>query len=104
MGLFDDLPFPLHISPLMTRDKAGSDKRRTIVDLSWPKGHSVNNGVSNSSYLGTQFELKYPTIDSIVATLNRLGPATKIFKIDISRAFRHIRIDPGDLDLLGLKV
>ena len=26
-----------------------------------------------------------------------------IFKIDISRAFRHIRIDPGDLDLLGLQ-
>ena len=23
-----------------------------------------------------------------------------LFKIDISRAFRHIRIDPGDIDLL----
>ena len=26
-----------------------------------------------------------------------------LYKIDISRAFRHIRIDPGDLDLLGLR-
>ena len=26
----------------------------------------------------------------------------KIFKVDISRAFRHVPIDPGDLDLLGL--
>ena len=45
VGPFDDPPFPLHISPLMTRDKAGSEKRRTIVDLSWPKGLSANNGV-----------------------------------------------------------
>ena len=103
IGPFDDPTFPLHISPLMTRDKAGSDKRRTIVDLIWPKGLSVNNGVSNCSYLGTQFELTYLTIDSIVSTLKRPGPATKIFKIDISRALRHVHIDPGDLDLLGFK-
>ena len=25
-----------------------------------------------------------------------------MFKVDISRAFRHLKIDPGDLDLLGL--
>ena len=25
-----------------------------------------------------------------------------MFKIDISHAFKHIRIDPGDNDLLGL--
>ena len=26
-----------------------------------------------------------------------------IFKTDISRTFRHIRIDPGDIDLLGIQ-
>ena len=31
-------------------------------------------------------------------TLKALGPATKILKTDISGAFRHVRIDPGDLD------
>ena len=35
--------------------------------------------------------------------LKRLGPGALIYKVDISRAFRHIRIDPGDLDLFGLK-
>ena len=74
------------------------DRCKTIVDLSWPKGLSVNNGVSSCSYLGTQFELKYPTIDSIVITLKALGPATKILKPDISGAFRHVCIDLGDLD------
>ena len=34
--------------------------------------------------------------------LNTLGPSAKIFKVDISRAFRHFTIDPGDIDLLGL--
>ena len=29
-GPFDDQPFALHISPLTTREKAGSDSKRTI--------------------------------------------------------------------------
>ena len=44
-GPFHEPPFPVHISPLMTREKQNSDVRRTIVDLSWPKGASVNDFV-----------------------------------------------------------
>ena len=43
--------------------------------------------------------MHYPTVDRIVKQLNAIGPAANIFKVDISRAFRHIRIDPGDIDL-----
>ena len=32
-----------------------------------------------------------------------LGPGSLLYKVDISRAFRQLKIDPGDLDLLGLK-
>ena len=103
LGPFDVPPFKLHVSPFMTREKVGSKTRRTIIDLSWPKGLSVNDGVSNSVYLDTHFELKYSTIDLMVSRLNALGPTAKIFKIDISRAFRHVRIDPGNIDLLGLR-
>ena len=42
-------------------------------------------------------------MDDIVQSLKQLGPGALLYKIDISRAVRHIRIDPGDLDLLGLK-
>ena len=87
----------------MTRGKTSPVKRRSIVDLSWPKGLTVNSGVSNCPYLWTQFELKYPSIDSIVSTINALGATAKIFKLDISMSLRHVCIDPGDLDLLGLK-
>ena len=53
-------------------------------------------------YLGTEFVLTYPSIDNIINEVLKLGKGCQIFKIDISRAFRHVPIDPGELDLLGL--
>ena len=73
------------------------------MDLSWPEGASVNHGVQKNQYLQSYFMLKYPSIDHIIEELNTIGPGAKIFKVDISRAFRHLRIDPGDIDLLGLQ-
>ena len=35
--------------------------------------------------------------------LKEAGTGVHLFKIDISRAFRHIKIDLFDFDLLGLK-
>ena len=86
----------------MTRDKSSSANRRVIIDLSWPHGHSFNSGVENDRYLGTDFVLTYPSIDNITNEVLKLGKGCQIFKIDISRAFCHVPIDPGDLDLLGL--
>ena len=103
LGPFQSKPITLHTSPLMVRDKQDSDTKRTIMDLSWPLGLSVNQGVTKDIYLGTEFELKYPSVDHITATLRKLGPAAMIYKIDISRAFRQIKVDPGDIDLLGFK-
>ena len=102
-GPFQEKPINMHISPMMTREKQGSDNRRTIVDLSWPHGCSVNDGVYKNRYLDSYYYLSYPSIDNIVDRLKKLGPGALIYKVDISRAFRHLKIDPGDLDLLGLK-
>ena len=73
------------------------------MDLSWSKGQGVNDGVSKDIYLGTNFEMHYLTVAKIVKQINDIGPAAQIFKVDISRAFRHVRINPGDIDLLGLQ-
>ena len=73
------------------------------MDLSWPKGHSVNDGVSISTYLGTHFPIHYPSVDSIIRPLNQVGPGASIFKVDISHTFRHAPIDPRDINLLGLQ-
>ena len=102
-GPFDNKPSNCHISPMMTREKQDSNNRRTIIDLSWPQNTSVNSGVSKFSYLNTYFNLTYHSIDTIVEKIKQLGPAAKICKVDISRLFRQLRVDPRDIDLLGLK-
>ena len=40
-----------HSSPFMTRAKPNSDRRRVIIDLSWPLGASVNAGIDKNAYL-----------------------------------------------------
>ena len=91
LGPFGHPPFDLHMSSFMTRPKSGSEFRRTIVDLSWSKGYSVNDGISNKTYLGTEFQLHYPSVDTIIQIL---GPVASIFKVKVSRVFRHIPTDP----------
>ena len=103
LGPFDAPPIKMHISPFMTREKSGSDSCRAIIDLSFPKGLSVNDGVAKKSHLGTEFQMHYPSVDSIIRTLRALGPSARISKVDISRAFRQLKIDPGNIDLLGLQ-
>ena len=78
LGPFDQKPFQLHVSPFMTREKADSDLRRTIVDLSWPKGQSVNSGIAKDMYLGTKFLLSYPSVDNIIDRLIQLGPGSML--------------------------
>ena len=73
-----------------------------IVDLSWPQGASVNAGINKSSYLNSDFDLTFPTVDHITAELRRLGCGTLLYKVDVSRAFGHIKVDPGDYDLLSI--
>ena len=94
-------PFPVHYSPLLSRPKP-DDTRRIIVNLSFPYGDSVNDRISNAIYDGANFQLKYPSVDNIVEAIHELGPDVLLSKIDVSRAFRNLRVDPADFDLLGL--
>ena len=103
LGPFKDSPIKnLHVSPLMTRDKPGSQHRRVIVDLSYPQNHSVNAGVEGNAYLTSEFLLTLPSVDHITDQIKKLGKGSKIFKIDISRAFRHVKLDPACYNLTGI--
>ena len=99
----DIVPCPLHISSLMTWAKQDSDIKRAIIELSWPQNSSVNAGVQKNIYLNTIYSLNYPSIDNITESLVKLCPIAQPNKIDISRAFRHVRVDPADIDLLGFQ-
>ena len=91
-GPFDSKTLPLHVSPFMTSDKLGTTKCRAIADLSWPHGLSVKAGGAKHKYLGTYFELQDPSIDNIVQAVKEAGHSVLMFKVDISRAFRHLKI------------
>ena len=59
--------------------------------------------LAKNKFLGSYFTLRYLSLDHITQILSEFGPQALIYKIVISRVFRHLRIDPGDLDLLGIK-
>ena len=86
----------------MSREKSDSENRRVIVDLSWPKGHSINDAVESDNYMGVDFLLTLPTIDNILNAVKKFGKSCYIAKIDVSRAFRHVPLDPKDINHVGL--
>ena len=73
-----------------------------MIDLSWPKGASVNSCIPSDIYDSMLFKLKYPTIDLIVQHIKEIGPSAKLFKVDLERAFRNLRVDPYDHPSMGL--
>ena len=103
LGPFNKNPFDeMHFSPLMARDKPDG-KVRVIVDLSWPIGQSVNSCTIPGVFDNVQFQLKYPSIDLLVQKISEIGPTALLYKIDLERAFRNLKIDPYDYPVLGLR-
>ena len=106
LGPFVTSPFEekiTGISPLSTTPKKDSEKRRIIVDLSWPKenGYSVNSLIPKETYLGVWVKLRYPTIDDICRRAYQLGPCLGSKK-DMSRAFLQIKMDPLAWSSMGI--
>ena len=66
------------------------------MDLSFPHGMTVNTNISKDFYLGIDFILTLPSIDHITNKIKQLGKGSLLYKVDISRAFRHRKIDPRD--------
>ena len=92
-----------HCSPLMSRPKEG-DSRRVILDLSYPRGNSLNDKVSKDCFEGNLFALKLPSIDIVVQDIIDTQNDPVIFKVDVARAFRNLPVDPADSLKFGLKV
>ena len=91
-----------HSSPLLTGPKDG-DKRRIILDLSYPRGASVNYQVDRNMFDNQPFVWRFPTIDDIVQEMVKDSVDKSIFKIDIGRAFRNLRVDPADALQFGIQ-
>lgn len=101
---FEMNPFscPVALSPLNSMPKHDSAERRIIVDLSWPAGTSVNDGISSSCYLGEDISLTYPTVDSIASLIWSVGTGCLLCKRDLQHAFRPFSCRPFRLPFAGL--
>ena len=103
MGPFTKIPFKdrVGISPLSTKPKKETSEQRVILDLSFPIGNSVNDGIPKDTYMGFKAELKFPKTDEFAFRIHQLGPGCYMFKVDLSRYFHQIPLDPGDYSLIG---
>ena len=103
IGPFKDNPFstPVIVSPLNTVPKKDTDERRVILDLSFPRGNSVNDFVKKDEYLHEMVELIFPRVDDFINLVKVKGKGALMFKKDLKKAYRQIPIDPGDYHLVS---
>ena len=89
----------LHVSRFGVIPKSHqSDSWRLIVDLSYPKGRSINDGIPKELC-----SITYISIDDVIQRILMLGPGTLLAKIDIKSAFRLMPVHPGDRHLLAME-
>ena len=102
LGPFNSSPFTNpRYSPLNSVPKKDSVDRRLILDLSFPPGRSVNDGISKDWYLGEFSKLTLPSLDEFVSKVVSLGSCAKLFKVDLSRGYKQMYIDPMDFEKMG---
>lgn len=88
----------LHSSPIGLVPKSNQvDRWRMIVDLSFPPGGSVNDGVARELA-----SLTYAKVDDAIQHILQLGVAAKLVKIDLKNAYRIVPIHPQDHHLLAI--
>lgn len=99
-GPFNTPPFQqMHCSPLGLVPKHEPGDFRLIHHLSWPRGGSVNDGISDATAA-----VSYSTFDGVLEKVKRLGNGCLLAKTDIKSAFRLLPVHPHDYHLLGFKL
>ena len=91
-----------HCFPFMTRPKDGN-KHLVIIDLSYPKGNSVNDFVDRLRFDGAEFTLCFPTIADIADDIMACTDDPVLFNIDVVQAFRNSHVDPADTLKFGIQ-
>ena len=94
-GPFPFPPFPhTHCSPIGAAPKPDGSVR-LILDLSSPRGQSVNDGISKE-----EFSCQYSKFDDAVSIVLHLGQGAFLAKADIKHAFRLCPVRPDQWPLL----
>ena len=87
-----------HVNPLSARLKPDGSAR-LILDLSQPRGASVNDGIDPA-----EFSCSYTSVDEAIALVfMNGGRGALLAKADIKHAFRLIPVSPEQWHLLGFQ-
>lgn len=89
----DPISSTLQTSPLQTVDK-DKTKRCVVLDLSFPHGHSVIDGIPNNTFLEVLFHLTLPRSAVFVNLILSKGTGCFLYKKDLKHAYRQIPVDP----------
>ena len=105
LGPFPEPPFVewTQTSPLLMVPKKDSDRRRVVIDLSFPEGHSVNTGIAKNIFQGVPFSYSLPTVHNFAQLVMKHGPGCYLWKADLQRAYRRLRSDPLDYPLMCIR-
>ena len=90
--------YPFRISPLGVGPKKTPGEFRLIHHLSYPRGSSVNDGISPD-----HTSVSYATIADAIRHIKAAGRGCFLAKTDVKNAFRIIPIRPLDYSLLGMR-
>ena len=85
---------PIGVIPKRNRQ----NKWRLIVDLSSPKGSSVNDGIH-----ANLCSLTYASVEDAAGMLRTLGKGALLAKLDLKDAYRTVPVHPQDRPLLGMR-
>ena len=103
VGPFPESPFNwLRVNPMMTRAKKDPGERRVILDLSFPDGAGVNSFIPKTLFDGGPYKLRLPTAIQFANLIAEMGAGCWLTKMDLSRAYRQLPMDPFDWALLGI--
>lgn len=98
VGPFPRDQFPqVQVSRFGVIPKSTPGKWRLITDLSFPEGHSVNDGVE-----AELCSMQYTTVEKFARAATECGEGALLAKVDIRAAYRHIAVHPEDRYLLGV--
>ena len=86
---------PFHSSPLGAVPKKDGSVR-LILDLSCPRGESINEGISEEDY-----SVRYAKFDDAVDLLRDKGYGAYMGKLDVKHAFRICPVHPADWGFVG---
>jgi hypothetical protein len=89
----EDLPANAKVNGILTRTKPNGAVR-IILNLSAPKGFSVNDGIDKD-----QFPAKMSSTEAWLAVLNKLGRGCQFMKVDFADAYKHVPVAAADTDL-----